>query len=68
MLRWSPTTLRKIITARDRIMFGAGTSEPWIREDEPELRWSAQWRKPLRVDEVNQMAATPEVRQRPGRA
>lgn len=28
---------------------------------------SIHYRKPLRVDEVNQMAPTPEVRQRAGR-
>lgn len=29
---------------------------------------AAHYRKPLRVDEVSQMAATEEVRARPGRA
>jgi hypothetical protein len=29
---------------------------------------AVHWRKPLRVDEVNMMAPTPEVRERPGRS
>jgi hypothetical protein len=56
---------------RDRIMFKTGTEEPWYLDQEfladfPNAR-SANWRKPLRLDEVNQMADTPEVRQRRGR-
>jgi len=56
---------------RDRIMHNTGTDEPWYLDAEfladfPDAR-SANWRKPLRIDEVNQMAATPEVRERRGR-
>lgn len=49
-------------------MHGTGTVEPWIRDDWPGLQYSMQWRKPMRIDEVNQLADTPEVRSRPGRA
>ena len=55
----------RIEAARDRIMRGVGTSEPFI----PELaaQATAQWRKPLSVEEINRMAPTAEVRARPGR-
>lgn len=71
MLRWSPTKWRKAESVRDRIMRGVGTDEEWLMEE-----MSAQWgeraiavhyRKPLRIDEVAQMAQIPEVIQRPGR-
>jgi hypothetical protein len=59
---------------RDRVMFGCGTDEPWVMEDPVEFQGgtgkvmiSAQWRKPLNIAEVAQMAPTPEVRARPGR-
>lgn len=55
---------REIETVRDRILRGIGTDEALIPEHMPRC---GTWRKPLRVDEVNQMAQTPEVRQRPGR-
>jgi len=64
LLRWSRTKWRKAEAVRDKVMIGAGTSEPWFLE---EGSWSAHWRKPLSMAEVNQMADTPEVRQRPGR-
>lgn len=56
---------------RDRIMFGRGTNEPWFF-DEEELKErpnvvAAHWRKPLRIDEVNLLAPTPEVIARQGR-
>lgn len=47
-----------------------GTSEPAIEPDGEEaamLRVTRQWRKPLRIDEVNRMSATPEVKERRGR-
>jgi hypothetical protein len=53
-----------------RIMRGVGTHEPLIEPEGEEaamLRFSRQWRKPLRIDEVNRMAPTPEVRRREGR-
>jgi len=65
LLRWSATTMRRIIAARDRIMFRAGTDEPWIEEPG---NIALHWRKPLRIDEVARLAQTPEVRARPGRA
>jgi hypothetical protein len=50
---------------RDRIMRGLGTDEALIQED---IRGIAHhWRKPLSIEEVNQMAPTPEVKLRAGR-
>jgi hypothetical protein len=77
VLRWSPTLRRRIEKIRDGIMRGVGTEEPLFEEilpDEVALREfgktaiSVSWRKPLRIDEVNQLVPTEEVRQRPGRA
>jgi len=56
---------------RDRIMFKTGTDEPWYLDREwleeyPEAR-AANWRKPLSLLEIPQMAETPDVRQRRGR-
>lgn len=57
---------------RDRVMFGLGTDEPYIMEEMTgmlgERAVSVHWRKPLRLDEVAQMAPTEEVRARQGRA
>jgi hypothetical protein len=57
---------------RDRIMRGIGTDEPWIMEEMSAqfgmLAIAVHYRRPLRIDEVNRMAATPDVRARPGRA
>ena len=66
MLRWSTTTWRRIEATRDRIMRGVGTDEALIPDEGP-TTVSVQWRKPLRIDEVNRMAETPEVRTREGR-
>jgi hypothetical protein len=55
---------------RDRILFNLGTSEPVIPvegEERALLVATMQWRKPLSVLEINQLAPTPEVRERPGR-
>jgi hypothetical protein len=56
---------------RDRVMFGAGTGEPWIVEEMSrelgEAAIAVHWRKPLRADEVARMAPTPEVKAREGR-
>lgn len=56
-------------------MRGVGTDEPWFLEDPVEFEGetgkamiAGNWRKPLRVDEIAQMAPTPEVRAREGRA
>lgn len=46
------------------IMHGAGTVEAWIEELG---QITIQYRKPLRLDEVAQMAQTQPVRERPGR-
>jgi len=56
---------------RDRIMRGVGTNEPWVVE-EMTAEWgeravSVHYRRPLRIDEINRMAPTPEVRAREGR-
>lgn len=73
VLRWSPTVWRKMEALRDKIMRNCGTDEPWFMDDELKAEhpfWdvvTAQWRKPLRIDEVAQMAPTPEVRERQGR-
>lgn len=56
---------RKIERTRDRIMRGVGTDEPWFQE---QVMVSVNWRKPLRIGEVNRLALTPEVRRREGRA
>lgn len=53
-------------------MFGLGTDEPYIMEEMTDMLGeravSVHWRKPLRIDEVAQMAQTEEVRARQGRA
>lgn len=54
---------------RDKIMYGVGTSEPWILET-LEQKWAAispHWRRPLSLDEVAQMGQTAAVKARPGR-
>jgi hypothetical protein len=66
VLRWSRTIHRRIEHIRDRIMRGLGTDEPLI-EDTEMTTITRQWRKPLSIAEVNQMAQTPEVRERRGR-
>lgn len=76
VLSWSATTRRKVEHVRDRIMRGLGTNEKLIEEQLPDaivLREfghapvSVNWRKPLSLTEVAQLAPTPEVRERPGR-
>lgn len=72
VLRWSNTRWRQLEAIRDRIMFGCGTDEPWFYDEEfYGDRWAtaitAHWRKPLRIEEINQMAETPDVRWREGR-
>jgi len=47
-----------------------GTDEPLIEPSGDEaamMRVTRQWRRPLSISEVAQMADTPEVRARPGR-
>jgi hypothetical protein len=70
VLRWSPTIWRRIESVRDRILRGLGTDEPLIYEDMISINPGTvigTWRRPLRIDEINQMGNTPEVRLRPGR-
>jgi hypothetical protein len=47
-----------------------GTAEPLIQPEGDELallKITRQWRKPLRIDEINQLAPTAERRERRGR-
>jgi hypothetical protein len=47
-----------------------GTNEPLIYEDMTSfnpMTIIGTWRKPLSIEEINQMGNTPEVRARPGR-
>lgn len=71
MLRWSPTKWRKAESIRDRIMRGIGTDEPWVTEEQSaewgEFAVAVHYRRPLRIDEVNRMAQTEEVKNRLGR-
>lgn len=71
VLRWSPTTWRKLEVVRDRIMFGLGTDEAYVMEEmskEYGMRAvSVHWRKPLSIAEIGRMAPTAEVKARPGR-
>lgn len=46
-------------------MFKCGTDEPWYEEIGGV---AVHWRKPLRIDEINRLAPTVEVRERKGRA
>jgi len=56
--------MRNIEAIRDRIFRSVGTDEPLIEE---RGRMAMHWRKPLSVEEINRMAPTAEVRERPGR-
>lgn len=77
VLSLSLTKRREMDHLRDTVFRGIGTDEPVIEEDlqrmagelrmDPGMIVSRQWRKPLRIDEIAQMADTPEVRARPGR-
>ena len=64
VLRWGPYVMRKIEHVRDGILSGLGTYEALIPERGEVAMF---WRKPLRFEEVAQMADTPEVRARRGR-
>jgi hypothetical protein len=68
VLRWSPTVWRRIEAIRDQLMHGLGTDEPYaVVNMVPQFGLravSVQWRRPLRIDEVNQLAPTEDVRQR----
>lgn len=72
VLRWSPTKWRKAEALRDRLMRGAGTAEDWITEGHSaqfgDRAVAVHYRKPLSMQEVAKMAATPETIARPGRA
>lgn len=72
VLSWGPSDRRKIEAARDAIFQEIGTDEPLYEEDMRQVfgdrAITVNWRKPLRIDEVNRLAPTPDVRARPGRA
>lgn len=57
---------------RDQVMHGLGTGEPYVMEEMTqwlgERAVSVHWRRPLRIDEMAQMAPNVDVRQRMGRA
>jgi hypothetical protein len=62
--------MRKMEAVRDRIMAMCGTNEPLAEEEwylRDPTRVTRQWRRPLSLEEVAQMADTPEVRARQGR-
>ena len=73
VLRWSRQTVRRVEAIRDRIMGMCESPEPVIDVPDAEFaelgarRVTMQWRKPLGIYEVAQMAPTPEVRERKGR-
>lgn len=70
MPRWGRTDRLRIERARDRILGAIGTKEPIIPvvgEEAAGLRVTMQWRRPLSIAEVNQLAPTPDVRRREGR-
>lgn len=70
MLSLSPTILRRLESYKNSIFRNIGSSEaviPVEGEERAMLKVTLQWRKPLSFGEVNQMAQTPEVRDRPGR-
>jgi hypothetical protein len=67
VLSWSRTVHRKIEHIRDRIMRGIGTDEALIEDLSGVTLVTRQWRRPLSIVEVNQMAPTQEVRERRGR-
>jgi hypothetical protein len=56
--------MRKAEHLRDKILRGVGTDEPFVTE---QGIFVMHYRRPLRIDEVNQMAQTPEVKARMGR-
>lgn len=72
VLRWSPNDRRRIEAARDQLFRQIGTDEPLYEEDMRSLLGAqavtVNWRKPLRIEEINQLAPTPDVRARRGRA
>lgn len=74
VLRWSLTERRRVEAIRDRIFRGVGTEEALIPVNDLEMAAelgfnpvTAQWRKPLSIDEMAKMAPTEEVRARQGR-
>jgi hypothetical protein len=56
--------MRQAEAACDKIMRGVGTDEKLITEKGGVCM---HYRKPLRLDEIAQMAPVPEVRERKGR-
>jgi hypothetical protein len=65
---------RRVEAIRDRTFRGVGTAEALIPVSEVEMMAklgispvTAQWRKPLSIEEINRMAPTVEVMERRGR-
>ena len=56
--------MARLEAKRDDIFERLGTGEKLIPEH---TAYTLTWRKPLSLEEINQMAPTPEVRARPGR-
>lgn len=50
--QWSPTLLRTMLALRDKLMRDVGTGD-WVTEPGG---LSMHWRRPLRIDEVSQLA------------
>jgi hypothetical protein len=61
--RVSAQSMQRQIAYRDTVFSLIGTHEQIIEERHSVFHW----RKPLRLDEINRMAQTPEVRARRGR-
>lgn len=66
--------MRRLEALRDQVMFHTGTDEPWVTDPAEEVEAETgrplvamHWRKPLSIEEITQMAPTPEVRERKGR-
>jgi hypothetical protein len=72
VLSWSPNAWRKAQAIRDDVMRGQGTKEPWFMENMVDglgvRSVSVNWRKPLTIEEINQLTPTAEVRERQGRS
>lgn len=56
--------MARMVHLRDTLMASVGTDEAFIAE---KGHSAMHWRKPLRIDEINRLAPTPDVRARVGR-
>jgi hypothetical protein len=62
--RWDRTLRRKAEHICEKILRHLGTNESVIHEPGTV---APHWRKPLRLEEINELAPTPDVRKRKGR-